>query len=243
MKSITISNLTFSFTPDGPRFFDDVTFELPRGKISFLTGANGSGKSTLFKVLLNQKIARGTLAFDNQTYTLDQLPAGLIAHVPQHLEQLLIPTFTVQEQLRCAQLRNPQLKHLAHTYRYGHILERLGICPNSAIEHLSGGQRQIVACLMALQQHPLVLLLDEPTAALDEANAHLVMDLLSTIAQEFDLAILIICHDSSLRSQYCNGTLISLHQEPHSTVRTLKSLLAHGSQSHPIFYSHVGRRN
>ena len=78
------------------------------------------------------------------------------------------------------------------------FLKEFNIPLNVPVENLSGGQRQILSILMCLQKPTSILLLDEPTAALDTKNAQLVMSLLKTLQQEKNMLILMICHDPEL---------------------------------------------
>src|SRR5581483_218231 len=88
---------------------------------------------------------------------------------------------------------------------------------------LSGGQRQILAIMMALQKPTRVLLLDEPTAALDNDNAQQVMAFLENITAELNLITLIICHDKELVVTYGHHSCYELVH--HNGIRTFSPSL------------------
>ena len=75
------------------------------------------------------------------------------------------------------------------------------------MHQLSGGQRQILALMMKLQGNPGLLLLDEPTAALDEENAGLVFDFLKGLP----LTVLAVCHDEELVERYTTGNRLQMY--------------------------------
>jgi ABC-type lipoprotein export system ATPase subunit len=90
------------------------------------------------------------------------------------------------------------------------------------VQQLSGGQKQILAIMMALQKPTQILLLDEPTAALDEKNTHMVIQFLNTLAQERNLIIIIITHDKELTQTYAHNRTITIKKDAGDT-RTIES--------------------
>ena len=69
---------------------------------------------------------------------------------------------------------------------------------------LSGGQRQILAIMMAIQKECGLLLLDEPTSALDSQNSETVMQFIKDLVAQTGITVLIICHDSDLVQRYAS---------------------------------------
>lgn len=76
------------------------------------------------------------------------------------------------------------------------------------IELLSGEQRQVLAILTMLQRTSSLLLLDEPTATLDEENSHLVMRCITSLAEVQKITVLMITHDRSLLTYSDTSSLV-----------------------------------
>jgi putative ABC transport system ATP-binding protein len=79
---------------------------------------------------------------------------------------------------------------------------------NDNVEQFSGGQRQALTLLMAVMSRPALLLLDEHTAALDPANAKIVMDLTRRFAKEYGLTVMMVTHNMQQALDYGNRLLM-----------------------------------
>lgn len=184
-----INNLCFRHHAGAPYFFKDLSFELEEGCIHALHGKNGVGKSVLLH-LLSQQIEGGTAVLLSQQFDqtlalqftfLENLEFGLFARFPSPLARL--KTSEIPQQ-------------------FAQLLKRFNIDVTIPVCQLSGGQRQILALLMKLQRAPSILLLDEPTAALDAQNAEMVFEFLHTLK---GVTMLIVCHDQELIQRYTTG--------------------------------------
>ncbi len=120
--------------------------------------------------------------------------------VPQVCTDMLADEFSFYENLAFAQLpefpgfaRLPQVQLL-----FKDLLKEFGINVHQKVSELSGGQKQICAILMALSKPTQLLLLDEPTAALDEENAQMIIQFIEQIVQSLGITVLMICHDKEL---------------------------------------------
>lgn len=102
-------------------------------------------------------------------------------------------------------------------------LSALSLSPtvlDSDVEHLSTGERQRLAVLRALVLHPKVLLLDEPTANLDQANAHKLIKLIQTYARTQPAAIIWVSHDEQEQALLGPLSLTMTSDSPHQTQPT-----------------------
>ncbi|HJZ23227.1 MAG TPA: ATP-binding cassette domain-containing protein [Candidatus Babeliales bacterium] len=131
---------------------------------------------------------------------------------------MVINTMTVEENVKLAQLPlYPRLQPLSSSTHIPAIMHNFNIDHSLPIQQLSGGQKQILAIIMTLQKPTQVLLLDEPTAALDDKNSHMVMQFLNTLAKELDLIVVIITHDKELVESYKHHPVITIKKDEQET--------------------------
>lgn len=135
--------------------------------------------------------------------------------IEQDIGAMLADQLSVEENLKLAMMRkHPGFTALPKVGPLPDFVAQLGIDQKKPVYVLSGGQRQIVGILMMLQKAKKILLLDEPTAALDEENAQQVLSFLDTIATKTETIILIISHDKELVKQYCQGSYYKIFENP-----------------------------
>jgi ABC-type lipoprotein export system ATPase subunit len=223
-----ITNLTFKFNGQDYYFFNDTSVEFASHEINFITGENGVGKSTLLHILQgthNGSELNMTVSIDNTIYrthhnSLSEEFTDNVRLVQQNYQAMLALPFSFMENLQLARMnRYPNLQRLPEAKLFS-IIEKLRIDIHKPVHLLSGGQRQLLAILMALQQPTRVLLLDEPTATLDAHNACLIMECLILLAQELKITLLIICHDKELMREYAKNTFIIRRLENNERIIT-----------------------
>ena len=190
-----------------------VTLAARRGEIVGLTGPNGSGKSTLLRALAGlQKPYAGGIWLGGEALgsTAPSARARQIAFMPQSAER---HPFTVLETVLMG--RYPHLGRFELEGRRDRdialeVMRRAGVeeFAGRQIDTLSGGERQRVLLARALAQQADVLLLDEPTAALDLKHRLLVMDAVREEAVARDVAVIAAMHDLSLAGRYCDRLLL-----------------------------------
>ncbi|MEU7075376.1 ABC transporter ATP-binding protein [Streptomyces narbonensis] len=182
-------------------------FTLRRGEVAAIMGSSGSGKSSLLYCLAGVlPPTNGTVTFDG--VDLSSLPDGELSalrrtrlgFVFQYGE--LLPELTVEENaalpLRIAGISK---KH-AHAMA-SQVLGRLGMGDllRRRTSKLSGGQSQRVAVARALVHRPDVVFADEPTGALDSANASAVLEEFLQLARRQKTAVVIVTHDVDVASR------------------------------------------
>ena len=195
---LVIKQITKQFP--GVRALDDVDLELFPGEVHALVGENGAGKSTLIKVLSGQhRPTSGTLLMNGQTVHFDnplQSQNAGISVINQEFN--LIPQLTIAENIFLG--REPIHKTGLIDWklinqRSTKILQELGlnIAPNKRIEYLSVADKQLVEVAKALSQDFRVMIMDEPTAALNSAEVERLFEIIAELRQR-DVAVLYVSH-------------------------------------------------
>lgn len=181
----------------------DVALTVQRGEVVALLGPSGSGKSTLLTAigLINPPTA-GRITIGGQPVmdgprALVNLRTFRRKHIGFIFQKSnLIPFLTARENVQIALELNGQTSSSSRK-RALELLDYLGVADRA--DHnppmLSGGQQQRVAVARALANQPLVILADEPTAALDSHRGRQVMELLRKVAHEQAGGVIVVTHD------------------------------------------------
>jgi peptide/nickel transport system ATP-binding protein len=189
------------------RAVDDVSFEIRRGETLGLVGESGCGKSTLARTILGLiEPTAGTVEFDGDPVGGGQAALRAFRSDAQMIFQdpsaSLNPRYTVQETLT-----EPMAVHgigrsdSDRVRRAATLLERVRLQTDVLDDYpheLSGGQCQRVAIARALAVEPRLLVADEPTSALDVSVQVSVLEVLTELQAEMNLAMLFITHDLSV---------------------------------------------
>lgn len=199
--------------PDGAstrRVLDEVSLDVAAGEVVAVTGPSGSGKSTLLAVAgCLQAPDSGTVRLTTDGGDIDLTARGSAAarirrdHVGLVFQQPnLLPALTVREQLvvmtRLGRVFPPSARaRRAAGERAGELLDAVGLASlgDRRVSTLSGGQQARVNLARALMNSPELLLVDEPTAALDREAARMVTDLVIDVTRRFGAATLYVTHD------------------------------------------------
>jgi ABC-type lipoprotein export system ATPase subunit len=232
-KVLKIKNVSFKFNAQSPFFFKNLSVDFAMGTMHIIRGQNGVGKSTLLKILQGKlnvgEQLSGTFCFGADSFQvdsdkkIDQTCFKHVALVQQKFDLMLADQFSFTHNLQCANMPEfPTLGRLPEHKSLPELIQRFGIDINKPVKFLSGGQRQILAILMALQKVPSVLLLDEPTATLDEQNADMVMQFLTGLIASTGLTVLIICHDKELVARYAPNGYFEMSHDDVTGLRFLK---------------------
>ena len=212
MAKLEIQNITLNY---GQRtVIKDLSFRLSPGELLGLVGPNGCGKTSIIKSLSRVLTPNsGKISLDGKelTETSRQELARIIGVVPQNPS--LPETFTVFEVVILG--RNPHLgllsgesaRDIAVVWQ---AMDRTGIThlAKRRIGELSGGEKQRVTIARVLAQEPQVILLDEPTANLDISQQMGIMDLITGMCRDKNIAGLIAIHDLNVAAQYCTRIIM-----------------------------------
>jgi sulfate transport system ATP-binding protein len=193
--SVTVRNLTKSFSAGGTPAVADVSFTAPDGGITTLLGPSGSGKSTVLRVVAGlEQPDSGSVAFDNQDFTNVPAQRRGVGFVFQ--SYALFKHMSVRKNiafgLRVRKVPAHEARRTVDELLSLVQLEGLG---ERFPSQLSGGQRQRVAFARALAISPKVLLLDEPFGALDAQVRVELRDWLRRFHEERHVTTLLVTHD------------------------------------------------
>ncbi|HBC2538121.1 TPA: iron ABC transporter ATP-binding protein FetA [Enterobacter cloacae] len=185
------------FRVGGNTILQHVEFCLSPGEFKLITGPSGCGKSTLLKIVASLlSPTEGTVLFEgNDIATLSperyRQQVSYCVQTPSLFGETVYDNLIFPWQIR-QQTPEPN-KFIADLARFGLAQETL----TKSINELSGGEKQRVSLIRNLQFLPKVLLLDEITSALDEANKRNVNDIIHRYASEQNIAALWVTHDAN----------------------------------------------
>lgn len=195
---LSVENVTFRYSRQGPDVLRGVNLELKPGEIGILLGRNGSGKTTLFQNILGILNPRsGIIRFEGEDLrSLSRAQrARRIAYVPQDIRFGALSVFDSVLMGRVAYfgMKAGQADYLA----VEKILRDIGLedFAQRNVEELSGGERQKIAVARAMAQEPKLMVFDEPTGNLDIANEQQIIREAKRLAREKHIAILSSLHD------------------------------------------------
>ena len=200
-------------TLGGSCILEDVSASVADGEWVTLIGPNGAGKTTLLRAVAGLVGSRGSIEIGSTpvaSMSRREL-ARRIALVPQ--TPLTPAEMTVAEYVLLG--RTPHVGYFANESRAdreaaGHALTRLDLVrfAGRRLATLSGGERQRAVLARALAQEPSVLLLDEPTAALDVGRQQQALELVDSLRRDAGLTVLSAMHDLTLAGLYADRLVL-----------------------------------
>ena len=209
-----------------------VSLDIVPGTVHAVVGPSGCGKSTLLYILgLLDQPDYGTVMLNAEPAShlsdeeLSRRRNEFIGFIFQF--HFLMEDFTAQENVMIPMRRLGQLSETAMRDRAAELLEAVGLSDKfqRASRHLSGGEQQRVAIARALANDPRIVLADEPTGNLDTKNSQRAFELLRTIVQQRQMALLLVTHNPAI-AEACDwihemkdGRIIASHpRDPRNAV-------------------------
>ncbi|MEQ8975358.1 MAG: ABC transporter ATP-binding protein [Coleofasciculus sp. C1-SOL-03] len=218
-----IENLHIAY-PNNPDYWavDDVSFTLNPGERLGLVGESGCGKSTLGRAAMRllpkttkiegQIKFKGESVFELNPTQMRQFRGEVVALVFQDPMTRLDPLMTIGDHcLETLQAHQPQLSRLQCKQKAIETLEAVKIPANrwSQYPHeFSGGMRQRVVIALALLLNPKMIVADEPTTSLDVTVSAQILQELTRLCQEREMALLLISHDLAMVGEYCDRVAV-----------------------------------
>ncbi|NOK61546.1 MAG: dipeptide ABC transporter ATP-binding protein [Chloroflexi bacterium AL-W] len=198
----------------------NVSFDIQRGETHGIVGESGCGKSTVAWAILNFLgangfVKRGSIKFQGQDLVgkqgeeLRRLRGDKIAMVYQDPMQALNPSLRLGEQMKEVLTVHRNMSSDDAEEQCVEMLKRVYMPDPSSVmrrypHQISGGQQQRVVIAMALLNNPALLIMDEPTTALDVTVEAAVLDLIAELRRDFDTAIMYISHNLGVVARVCS---------------------------------------
>ncbi len=219
---LELKNVCMTFhagTPDENRALKNINLKINQGDFITVIGSNGAGKSTLMNVIAGTyKASSGEIFYEERNVTKEPeyKRARYIGRIFQNPLLGTAGKMSLEDNMViCSKKGSKSLKISLNNKLRAAFREQLKALDmnleyrlNDNVELLSGGQRQALTLLMAVMSKPALLLLDEHTAALDPANADLVMKLTRRFAADYGLTVMMITHNMSQALEYGNRLLM-----------------------------------
>ncbi|MEL6234847.1 MAG: ABC transporter ATP-binding protein [Pseudomonadota bacterium] len=227
MAHVTVEDLRITYRGQGGAETVAVagaSFSLERGAALGIVGESGSGKSTIARALLGfarpgARFAGGLVRL-GETSVLELSPAALrlfrggrAAMVPQNPLSALTPHMTVGAQLSELVRQHSDLRGAAAKARALDLMVQTDLPEPTALfarypHEISGGQRQRVVIAAALVARPELIVLDEPTTALDKTVEARVLDLVRRVQADLGASLVYVSHDLNVISAMCDRVLV-----------------------------------
>ncbi len=242
---IEMRDVSFAYGHDAQNALSNITLSIPAGSFTGIIGPSGAGKSTLAAVLsgaiphhftgslYGETIVDGT---DTCDMTLTDI-SRIVGSVNQDIDAQMVAS-VVEDELLFG-LENFGVAHERIEATIAAALDAVGIADlrDREIATLSGGQKQKVAIAAILALAPGVLVLDEPTAALDPVSSRMVFDVLRDLNEHEGITVVVIEQKVALLSEFCNRLVvmnegsIALEGTPHEVFGHATELRAIGVDS------------
>jgi peptide/nickel transport system ATP-binding protein len=219
--ALSVSNLDVTYKVRGQDrlALRDVSFQIGRGESYGLVGESGSGKSTVALALVrylpsNGRVSAGTISINGLdplsmgTHALRDLRARTVSMVYQEPGRALNPSIRVGRQIaEVFEIAGESSDSAMHSAE--EMLRKVQISDPDRVmrrypHELSGGMAQRAVIAMALARSPSLLILDEPTTALDATVEAEVLDLVAALRQEFHTTVLFISHNLAVIAKMCD---------------------------------------
>ncbi|GAL19454.1 (GlcNAc)2 ABC transporter ATP-binding component 1 [Vibrio maritimus] len=215
---ISIRNLCVDYITDAGdvRACNNVSFDIGKGEVFGLAGESGCGKSTVaFSLMRLHKppayISGGQVLFNGEDilqYSDDRMQTfrwSEMSMVFQSAMNALNPVLTMEEQFCDVIMRHTNMTREQAVKRAQGLLEIVDIHPsrlNDYPHQFSGGMRQRLVIAIALALNPKMIIMDEPTTALDVVVQREILQKIYALKEEFGFSILFITHDISLMVEF-----------------------------------------
>lgn len=216
---LSVERLTMRF--GGLAAIDDLSLDVPAGRITGVIGPNGAGKTTLMRCIADgAERSAGEIELCGRTIRREGPAFCVRAGLGRKFQNAnIFDSMTVAESLRIASAirerpswlrRAPELRLPPYALEVLRMTE-LDQCLDRPARDLSHGQQQALELAMVLALEPRVVLLDEPTAGLSKAERTRIGEVLSSLSRRYGLCCLLVEHDLDFVAEVATRIVV-LHQ-------------------------------
>lgn len=215
---LQLCNIKKSFPGNFEPTLKGINLSLSQGDFCIVIGSNGSGKSTLMRAISGEyTLDSGKITINGKDATR-QDRSEFIACVTQDVAKGTIPEMTLLENIVLSQMRGKPGNFDFYKKKETEVISiikslNMGLETyiNESLKKLSGGQKQIIATLMAISSKPQIILLDEHTSALDPKMQKSLMKYTTNSIAQYNMTAMMITHKLDDAAFYGNR-LIMLHE-------------------------------
>jgi len=219
LRELTVD---YGFGEKRARAVDGVDLTIHEGEVLGLAGESGCGKTTIANAVMQilrppARITGGSIVFAGENILgrskeeLRRFRWRNVSMVLQSAMNALNPVMRIGDQFMDAMRAHEKIDRRRALSRTGELLELVGIDRQRARSYphqLSGGMRQRVVIAMALALEPELVILDEPTTALDVVVQREILQQVEALKRDFGFAVLFITHDLSLLLEFADRIAI-----------------------------------
>jgi len=239
--TLAAQNLTFSYKPGTRQIFDDISFEIPPGKITGFVARMGQGKTTFFKLALRfYDPQKGSVILGGRPvgdYSSDNL-YNHIAMMSQ-FPAFFYDTLRANMQMAKADATDEEIRAICEKTGVWKILQA-GVQGNpldeefAAARRLSGGQKKLLALTRCLLRHPAILFLDEPTVGMDNREKFSMLEIIKEALKGH--TVMVVDHDLRWLVPFCNYFVV-LDDGKIAEQGTSEELLARRGLFHELYHA------
>lgn len=239
--TLAAKNLTFSYKPGSRLIYDDVSFELPPGKITGFVAKTGQGKTTFFKLALRfYDPQKGQVLLGGRPVE-DYAADNLYDHIAMmsQFPAFFYDTLRVNMTMAKPDATDAEIRALCEGTGIWSILQA-GVKGDpldqefAAGRRLSGGQRKLLALTRCLLRNPAVLFLDEPTVGMDNQEKFAILGMIRQAAK--DHTVMVVDHDLRWLLPFCDNFIV-LSEGRIAEQGTGDELLARKGLFHDLYHA------
>jgi ATP-binding cassette, subfamily B, bacterial len=239
--TLVAKSVTFSYTPGGRKIFDDISFEVPPGKITGFVARMGQGKTTFFKLALRfYDPQQGQILLGGRPVA-DYASDNLYNHIAMmsQFPAFFYDTLRANMQMSKQNATDEEIRAICEKTGVWKILQA-GVQGNpldqdfAGARRLSGGQKKLLALTRCLLRNPSILFLDEPTVGMDNVEKFSMLEIIKNALKGH--TVMVVDHDLRWLMPFCDYFVV-LDNGKIGEQGTADELLARGGLFAELYHA------